>query len=726
MNFHRLKRSAFIFLILLFSQYSKADNAARASQLLSYFKSGCSMEGEWTNVAIGQAQALIESLRSIENDESCKSASGIISNLGQLNSYFQTIQQNSNERQIMALQNQQQQLLLELGSTSDPSLIATITAELRTVQTQLAVLEGYQNYDSNFNQLNQTEQAMRDILGTTSTVFKTLEANQGCWSKYPGVLSSAATLGGGIASAFSSSGYAIIVKAAVDLIGQVVDYSRKWNIKYRINKSAHPIASLAFQCGTEKIIDNWCGAEDARKAVELKESVLSQDYSDDNIWIGVRILDRELPRVLDWLKEVRAGAEPTTNADADRQNRVIFREASVRTSKNKVKGILNENRDIFNSAGGRDAKWSVLRRILNEIIATTKNASVLNEIYPFSYAPYYLLGIAINDAPRNSEGGFQDINVYSPPADMNFSLDSVDQLFSDWILLSEDVVQNELNLVLQVDALGVINNAVDNLGIPNRETPRISIQRIKSFLTNNIPTTFQNSTHRIIYQDTIQTLEKIGINIDKVFADNDSIPPGVALVNINKIAKLTFGNIFIQNRILRSIRYSLNDIVIRRRNDGDSLASQLLAADDIINALNKYSPNGAMNLTALRLQIAQAQSMSQKTLSNFTKFFGNKIQKTLKEYDRLAKNSGENEKGPNMMAKAALCLKLISVDKWPKRIPFELCEGVKLLHPNPKGPQIRVTSQMKDLPFNKRACVYRDYLRKSLIFNRSAIPLKKD
>lgn len=684
------------------------------------------MEGEWTNIAIGQSQSLIESLRSIEDDQDCKSASGIISNLNQMNDYFSLIQQNDNEREIMALQRQQQQLLLELGSTTDASLIETIASELRNVQTQLAILEGYQNYDANFETLNETEAAMRNILGTTSTVFKTLEANQGCWAKYPGVLSSAANMAGGIASAFSSSGYAIIVKAAADLIGQVVNYANKWNIKYRINKEAHAISSLAFQCGTEKIIDNWCGAEDAKQAVVLKETVLSQDYNQDNIWVGVRVLDRELPRLLEWLKEVRAGAEPTTTADADRQNRVIFREASVRTSKNKVKGILNENRDLFNSAGSRSAKWNILRRILVQISETTKNASVLNEIYINSYAPYYLLGISQQDAPRNDEGGFQNINFYSPPTDMSLDLNLVDQRFGDWIILAEDTVQNELNIVLQVDALGVINNAIDNLGIPTRETPRIALDRLKNFLANNIPTTFQNSSHRIIYQDTINTLDKISYNIDKVFDDEDPITPGIALVNINKEAKLTFGNIFIKNRILRSVRFSLNDIVIRRRNDGDTLASQLLAADDIINALNKYNANGSINLTALRLQISQAQSMSQQTLSNFTRFFGRKIKRTLKRYDKLAERSGEDDIGPNRTAKAALCLKLLSVDKWPKRIPFKYCDGLMLKHPNPKGPKVKITKTLKDLPFKKRACLYRDYLRKSLIFDRSRIRINKD
>ena len=189
---------------------------------------------------------------------------------------------------------------------------------------------------------------------------------------------------------------------------------------------------------------------------------------------------------------------------------------------------------------------------------------------------------------------------------------------------SEDTVQNELNIVLQVDALGVINNAIDNLGIPTRETPRVALDRLKNFLANNIPTTFQNSSHRKIYQDTINTPDKIAFNIDKVFDQEDSNNPGIALVNINKEAKLTFGNIFIKNRILRSVRFSLNDIVIRRRNDGDILASQLLAADDIINALNKYNANGSINLTALRLQISQAQSMSQQTLSNLQRFFAKK------------------------------------------------------------------------------------------------------
>jgi hypothetical protein len=701
-----------------------ADNATRATQLLSYFKSGCSMEGEWTSIAVSQAQALIESLKSIEEDEDCKSTAGVISNLNQMNGFLETIQQNPNEREIFGLQNLEQTLLLALNAATEPTEISVIASELRAIQGELAVLEGYQTFDGDSNSLTATETALSSVLGSTSSVFKTLEANQACWSKYPGVLSSAATMAGSIASGFSSAGYAIIVKAAVDLIGQVVNYSRKWNIKLQINKSAHPIASLAFQCATEKIADNWCGAEDARKAVVLKERTLSQDFSHDNIWVGVRILDKELPKLLKWLTEVRAGAEPSTQADADRQNRVLWRETSIRTAKNKVKGILNESEQLFQTASGRDAKWSILRTILIQITDNLKNSGILTEIYSAAYAPYYLLGISKEDAPK-IEGDYQSIISWEPSSTIKFDLKTVNAKFDAWTDKAQITVQNELNLVLQVDALGVINNAIDNQGIPRRVTPMSALKRIKIFLANNIPTNFQTASHKMIYQDTILTLEKIINNINSVFATTDSISPATALININNIAKLTFGNIFVKNRILRSVRFSLNDIVIQRRNDGDSLASQLLAAEDIINSLNKYSPSGAMNLTAIRHQIAQAQSMSQQTLRSFTKYYGRKIKNTLKKYDVLAQRAGEDRFGSNNTAKAALCLKLLSVDVWPSKIPFKLCRGMMLKHPNPKGPKVEITEKLRDLEFSKRACLYRDYLRKSLIFDRSRIIINK-
>jgi hypothetical protein len=83
-----------------FSQNSMADKAARSTQLLNYFKNGCSMSNEWTNVAIGQSQALIENLRAIEKDDDCSSAAGMANNLTMLDQYITSIAPNETERQI--------------------------------------------------------------------------------------------------------------------------------------------------------------------------------------------------------------------------------------------------------------------------------------------------------------------------------------------------------------------------------------------------------------------------------------------------------------------------------------------------------------------------------------------------------------------------------------------------------------------------------------------------
>jgi len=708
---------------------AQADKAAQASQILNYFRSNCSMVSDWTNAALAQTQAIVETLNSIKNDPECQTVSSMLSGLGNLERELNNLQNNTQDREILSLQYQEQVLMQSLLSNTDPVLNVQISNELRATQTKIASMQGYQSYDDANSSFQKTQKSLQAVLANTNSIFQAVSANQSCWVKHPGVLSNVAGLGASFVGGLFSGGSSLLLASGVDLLGQVVSYAGDFRIRNMINQAADPIASTAFQCALENMSNTWCSAEDARKAINLKQSVLTIP-SDDPMWVGVKILERELPVLLNWLKKVRAGTLPSTRADADRQNRVIFREALIRTQVRTVHGLIKENEDIFSTAGDFTAKWTIQRAIIREITGNQMlQNSVFSEIYPNGYAPYFLVGISMADAPINTVSGeYKDFASFDPfkffsDRGIAFqpSLTIISEQFKKWSDEADLKVQNELSQVLQVSALEVLDDAIYSGGRPF-PTPRQSINVIRQFLINNIPSVFEFNHHRLIYLDTIEILDHIADSIDKVFLNQ--LDPKDALSKISLKAKLSFGVVLLENRVTRSVRYTLNDILTSRNRDYNDLASQLLAADDIVNQLKKYHPTGASNLTAIVQSIDQAQTIGQGNLNTFTKIFGNKIQKVLEYYDRQAERSGEDMRGPNKRSKASLCLKLLGLDQWPRKIPFKLCEGEQLFHQNPKGPKsVEITTEELNRPYQEKACHYRTFLRNSEIFEKFGISL---
>ncbi|MFZ4715577.1 MAG: hypothetical protein ACOYL6_17770 [Bacteriovoracaceae bacterium] len=708
-----------ITMVFLFTTLvSRADMTAQSSQLLSYFGASCSVNGEWTKAAVGYAENLIEVMKSLRDDEHCKTVAGSISDITNLKDYVQKLQNESGQKELMALQKEEQVLLLSLSSANDASEKATISSELRNNQIRQAVYTGYDDYNN--SQTKKSQEAMETLVINTQAFLSTINANQQCLQNNSSMLTGIASMVASVVSSVLPT-YGPIIKAGVELTGQIVEFSRVKRINKHIRKISQSIASTAYQCALESISNSWCNAQDTVNAINLKE-VPPIDPETDSMWTGVRILDRELPSLLKWLEKVRAGSIPTNSAEAERQNLSVRREMRVQIVNRFGKGTINENRGYFNDSTNDKSKWTYLRKMINAILTEVRkdnDPSALSEIYSSDYSPYYLLGLSRDEAPGN-DGYLIDFSSFDPftqwpkgkPAFIP-DLTAMEKRFDLWISIATINMQREILQVLQVSPLEVMDDAINDEG-KLVTTPRKAITNILRFMKLNIPEKFVTENHKRIYEDTIKLLEKIAINIDDVHDQSILKNPLVALTDISDLAQLRFGTVLIDGRVTRTIRYALNNLVVKHAGNED-IASQLLAADDIVKSIERVTPN--MNLTATRAEILNSQSISQKSASTFANLFAKSIKKSLEDYDRLAIKSKEGPTGPNRQMKAGLCIKLMTIDEWPKKIPFELCKGAQLMHIHPKGPRsVVVTEDELEKPFAERVCRYRDFLRRSYIF----------
>ena len=708
-----------LFIVLSFSIVARADMTAQSGQILSYFGANCSINGEWTRAAVGYAQNLIEVMKTLRDDQQCKTVAGSIADITNLKDYVQQLQNQSGQKELMALQKEEQVLLLAFSLAQDASEKLMISNELRNNQVQQAKYSSIDDFNN--TETKKSQEAMATLVINTQAFLSTINANQQCLQSNTGMLTGIASMVASVVSSVLPT-YGPILKAGVELTGQVVEFSRTNRINRHIKHISQSIASTAYQCALETLSNNWCSAQDTLNAIELKE-VPPINPETDNMWLGVRILDRQLPTLLRWLQKVRAGAIPTTTAEAERQNLSVRREMRVQIVNRSGKGVINENRGYYNDSMDDKARWTYLRKMILSIVgavANDRDPSALGEIYPNIYSPYYLLGLTRDEAPK-SNGYILDFGSFDPftqwpqgkppfVPDLAF----MEKKFDDWVSQATINMQREILQVLQVSPLEVMDDAINDDG-KLITTPRKAISNILSFMKLNMPEKFITENHKRIYVDTMDLLAKIAKNIDEVHDQAIFKNPLEALTEISNLAQLRFGTVLIDGRVTRTVRYALNDLVVRRSGTDNDLASQLLAADDIVKAIQRVTPS--MNLTAARAEIQNSQSISQNAAGTFVDLFAKSIRKSLVEYDELAEKSKEGPSGPNRQMKAALCLKLLTVDEWPRKVPFELCKGSQLVHIHPKGPRSVVVSEDElRKPFSERVCQYRNYLRRSYIF----------
>lgn len=724
---HALKAMA----VLLFAVSTFADQAQQAQQLISYFGSGCSVQGDWTKGALSQAQALIATLESIQKDPACQSTAGSIAQLNQLKDLTYRLSYSSNESEILAHERAEQELLLAY-SEADITQKPLILSQLRFVQIELAKLTGYETADKANLRLSEHQQSLDLLVAGTQTLLQQTVANQSCWTEKPALLQGIGSLVGAVASSAASASLALPLSAGVQLTGMIIDFARKMKISKQINTIARGLQATAYQCTFESLAQQWCGANDAINAIELKARATVSKEPEDVLWEGVKLIDRDLPVLLDWLEQVRAGVEPANLSAAEMQARVLTREKIVKSARPLGVGIIEGNRTLYQKATTNQDKWIIERTTITSVLdylgicsgcSMDSAGNPLSEIYDRYYVGYYLLGLtrveyatikAANGGNDVSLSSFDPLSQWPRTTPYTPDLDAIKQRLLAWISKAEDKVRDEFSSVFQIDPLQIVTDAV-TVGLKG-DSPKDSLKKTIEFLKLQLTNmTGLPAGYKTTYSNTISRLEKILIEIESVFDPTILLDPVVALKNIQQLAQLEYGVVFIGGRLERSIRLSLNALVQNGTGIDQDLASQFLAAGNIVNDLQKYSGN--KGLEVMKFDAENSQSLTQNSLRAFSDVFSKYITATLENYDAQAKSAGEDENGANKRAKAALCLKLLAVETWPKEIPFKLCEGAQLHSVFPNGPSsLKVTRELAAKRLPERICTFRNFLRSSRIF----------
>lgn len=710
------------------------------NDLISYFSSTCKTQGEYTRQAISDSQALINILENIKNDADCSTISGGITQLSNLESKLSQLKtQNSLNIEIEKLTTQENELIVQLSQTSDPLVQDEINGTIRQIQIDKASYMSEMSAKNDFQGEN-VKDLYAKIVTSTNSLFNSISNNHRCLNKNPNILPAITSLTGAIGSAAMTVNPALGlgVSAATDFIGHTVEALRKGKYNRMIRKiSDSGIALEGYKCVLESLSERWCSLEDAEGFLDLKASIRRQSNQESGFKSAIRLHDRDIPVVLDWLNKVRTGVAASTTADAQRQEEIFNREAKVRSAYALGNGVISQYKPLYEIPNQTPQdKYLVLKTIISALtnnncsgsggyVVSGEGSNPLEDIYNKDFAPFYLLGL--DQIPRDNGNKiyFCDFDPFTqwPSGSYSPNLTLVRTQYDGWVNKAQERVNRELTLVLQPDALQVLTIAYEQTSNKWKYSAISSLLNLVDFLENYKPKKFDSSSFKKIYEDTVARLKQLKTIIEGGVIGDTYPDPKSALEEVFKVAQLQYGVIVFQSRLEMIVRVSIKEYLDFLNNDDSNTVAQLLAAESFLDVLAKV--NGTDNLAIISADIKRAKPIAIGNMTSFLDVFGRNINRILKKnYKKIQSSSDPTLDEVYQRNAAELCLLLSSMPVWPDKVDKKYCLNSNLKEVIANGPESAVlTSDYLNKNFNKRNCGYRNYIRKSKIYQEWGIKL---
>lgn len=692
--------------------------------LLDYFSSNCRTQGEWTRAALADSTALMRTLENISQDNDCRSLGGAIAQLGILNQQLSSLDKvNQTQSKIAELNAQEQELLIQISNNSDQATLSSINETLRNLQLSRAGLIGKEKAQEELGGVDKI-QALTSVIQIANSAFGQITGNQKCLQKNPTVMNSAAAILSsiGATTAVLNPALGLGLQAGSNFLGETIEGIRKLHNARTIRKLAdNSTAQEAYKCALETMAERWCQMKDAEaflifKAQERKFPV------EKGLGGAIRINDRELPVLIEWLNKIRSGVTPTTTADAQRQSTAFTRESYIRSLEATGLGVIEESRKIYESYTDLNQRWNFLRSLIVTLLPSV-NPGFKNpfyEVLPSGYAPFFLINLADTNDVRNPQGQYYPIDSWNKPAGFNPSLDLVKEKYKEWIKLARTRVNQELTQVIQPDALQTLTSAYDRSGNRWKISPMDALQRMIDFMTNHPPSERDLAFNRLHYS-TLEKLKEIynvteNVVIGQVLEEQSS----VAVEKIYELAQLQYGTVVTEARLDTTIRLALLELLENGPVEDQILVAQLLAAERFTETISKIS--GTDNLSIIRADINRAQPITISNLSSFMEIFGKNISRILKRLKAEEEKSTGTVASSKNYARTELCFLTLATPYPTEHIHPSLCEGLQLKALVKGGPEsIKLTKDIFKLDLNQRACEYREFFRKNKIFENWGI-----
>jgi hypothetical protein len=724
-------------ILLLMVSHSVFAEAIPGQVLLDVFSKSCPSNGEWTEAALNDSRSLMAVINAIATDSDCKTLGGALSQLTSLNEQMlQLSQMSETKKQISAFDAQERELLIEISKSPRQADIDSMNVSLRSIQLQRAGLIGREDAKKELNGPDSVL-ALSKAVQSAESSFVQIASNQRCLEKAPTLLTSATGLMTSIGTAVSAINPALGLGmvAGSNFLGTAIDQFRVGKFNRQIRELAEGTTAYnGYKCALEAMNTRWCDMVDARAFVKYKTTIRTSSLNQE-LKEAIRLNDREIPVLLDWLLQVKSGVDPQTTADGDRQEYAFARRATLEALEATGKAKINNSRSEYLAVeNDLKARWSLLRGILNTIsppfnpFSPSNNGGIKNpfhDIYPAGFLPYFLIGIDENDPSIRSQGNFLSLDNWTKPASFNPDLETIRKNYIELVRLARIRVEREISEVLRPDASLTLSTASDLPVGANKIPPLDALKNLIKFLKENPP---EGADFRKIYLSTLKKLETIQDAIENALVTEDlsfgNTIEQEALETILREAELTYGTVVIQARLELLIRLSVLALIQNSPAEDQIIVAQLMASDRFMDTLSKFA--GKDDVGAIEEDIKRALGITSRNLDGFARVFGKMLTKNLNRLVREERAADPYNAELIRTDRIELCHLLLGVSNISQHVNVRLCEGLNLSFNHPGAPStaiLRASDFSK--PINERGCVLQDFRRARKIYTQRVLKTKK-
>ncbi len=715
------------------------EESSQIIKLLDTFSNGCTLTRGPSADAISIVQGLASTIRAALDNPACKSLAGVATSLDSSTAQAQSLIPRVNdsyvndlEQQVNSLEKQKQEITILLTQTTDPAEISALRTQLYSIRIELAgTLSAAQGSALN-DQQTRRSQALRLLLSSTNQAVNQVLANESCWVGQPGVLQQVAGVGTILSASAAmmtpASQTAVLLTSGMSILSTLVDFFERLSTAKKIAQFDLALGSTALTCAMEKMNDVYCSAQDTLNAIK-KVGPKLHDPNEDPVWKGLGLLEKEVPTLIAWLQKIKSGGGANTSEDAEKKADLELREVKLNNSKVLFEGYSSDTQLRYDQTVDPEQKFSLIRDMIMSYVFRVCVSSMTGidlsnpicTVRAFDFATYYLIGLDSADYQallnKYSTIKFSSIDLAilrSAGITKEINLRTSNERFASLYLQAKEKFDIEKRLSLGQDLTLIFDEALKrNYRIANPVTAQSALEQLIKFLTSTGKR--QNEDPQAsLREQVITSLTEILNEIQKVA--NRQTTPELAKDQIYLAGDLKIGTSFLNDRLERLIRTDLEQLVYDSDKIDDVTRLPLLAASDAIAELRRFYQVGS--LQEMQESASNAQLIMNKTLDPFIKLFSSPMQRSLDEFDAIARKVGGDGAQQAIALKTKMCFYFLGSIR-PQEFFLKECEG--LVAKSVLG--LETLPFRRDLfkePLQARACIYRNFIMKNRIKERQS------
>ncbi|MBN21700.1 MAG: hypothetical protein CL678_10475 [Bdellovibrionaceae bacterium] len=588
----------FFFLLtpFLFGAKCHRNEEQVASEVISAFRGGCPQAREWTQRALNQSSAFIGVLESLaqKNQQACAGYVGLLQKISQTSQEFQMLMEDTDFLELRKAEEHVRQLQLAYDEAGTPDEQLAIVSSLANQEIELALIRS--RLESRGVRLLSKTRAFNETL---KSMLGQMNGLSSCLNASPGASALLATQLVAIGGNFIGPVVGTVTEVVGQLIGSTLEFVRHNRVRRAIWDAYATQIPLALTCATTAMTELYCHADDSMQLLKHQIKQYQKPGAKAHpVWIGIDLLQRRLPVLMNWLQSIKNGVPPNDRYEGGRQRAAWDPVYDLDLIGFQIEGGLREAKRRYDlAAGDSGLQKDILRNVLKDLAGSLSSGTMLGvfslnsasgsfEVTPFStfsgsrfsYLCWLVIGIGegqdISMCPKFDGLSSPDQYLNNELLEKNPGF-SFTQLQTNWESILVQVsknVENQFSANVSTDPESIMNNSM--LRTPDDISPFEVLIQIREMLdVMKGRTQFDNLHRKALIEDTYLVVNRAISIIELPMAIKqeslENVEPvceflkvdNQAKINSKKLVQCLFHHFQLGSRGVRFLSERINTVV---------------------------------------------------------------------------------------------------------------------------------------------------------------------